>query len=135
MPSTIFARRSACFGLNSATAVSASLTKAKLLGRRLLAKVATIASPETLLNWHRKLIANKYDGSRRRSPGRPATGKEIEALVVRMAKENRDWGYLRIRGALANPGHELARSTIAGILGRLVGQWRSVPPVDVADVS
>ena len=47
-------------------------TKAKLLGRRLLAKVATIATPETLLNWHRKLIANKYDGKRTshsRSPG------------------------------------------------------------------
>jgi putative transposase len=92
--------------------------KAKLLGRRLLAKVATIATPETLLNWHRKLIAHKYDGSARRSPGRPATGKDLEALVVRMAMENRDWGYLRIRGVLANLGHELARSTIASILKR-----------------
>src|SRR4051812_10311825 len=53
--------------------------RAKLLGRSLLAKVATIATPETLLSWHRKLIANKYDGSARRSAGRPATGKELEA--------------------------------------------------------
>src|SRR5882672_11791633 len=53
--------------------------KAKGLGRRLLAQVATIATPETLLSWHRKLIANKYDGSARRSAGRPATGKELEA--------------------------------------------------------
>ena len=68
--------------------------------------------------WHRKLIANKYDGSARRSPGRPATARELEALVVRMATENRDWGYVRIQGALSNLGHELARSTIANILKR-----------------
>jgi putative transposase len=92
--------------------------KARLLGRKLLADLATIVTPETLLRWHRKLIANKYDGSARRRPGRPATKKEIEALVVRMAKENRDWGYLRIRGALSNLGHDLARSTIANILKR-----------------
>src|SRR5437588_2457087 len=54
--------------------------KAKLLGRKLLADVATIVSPDTLLTWHRKLIAQKYDGSARRGPGRPATKKEIEAL-------------------------------------------------------
>jgi transposase InsO family protein len=70
------------------------------------------------MRWHRKLIANKYDGSARRGPGRPTTVKEIEALVVRMAAENRDWGYLRIQGALSNLGHELARSTIANILKR-----------------
>jgi putative transposase len=92
--------------------------KARRLGRRMLAELATIVTPETLLRWHRKLIANKYDGSARRKPGRPATAKEIEALVVRMATENRDWGYLRIRGALSNLGHELARSTIANILKR-----------------
>jgi putative transposase len=92
--------------------------KARLLGRKLLADLATIVTPETLLRWHRKLIANKYDGSARRRPGRPATEKEIEALVVRMAKENRDWGYLRIRGALSNLGHDLARSTIANMLKR-----------------
>ena len=71
-----------------------------------------------MLCWHRRLIANKYDGNVRRSPGRSATAKEIEALVVRMATENRDWGYLRIQGALSNLGHELARSTIANILKR-----------------
>ena len=68
--------------------------------------------------WHRKLIAQKYDGTAHRSPGRPRTAAEIEALVVRMAQENRDWGYRRIEGALSNLGHELARSTIAAILER-----------------
>ena len=92
--------------------------KAKALGRKLLAEVATIVTPETLLAWHRKLIAEKYDGSGKRGPGRPRTAGEMEALVVRMAKENRDWGYGRIQGALSNLGYELARSTIAEILAR-----------------
>jgi hypothetical protein len=93
-------------------------SKAKLLGRRLLAQVATIVTPETLLAWHRKLIARKYDGTAHRTPGRSRTAGEIEALVVRMAEQNRDWGYRRIEGALINLGHELARSTIARILAR-----------------
>jgi len=92
--------------------------KAKGLGRKLLAEVATIVTPETLLAWHRKLIAQKYDSSGKRGPGRPRTSEEIEGLVVRMAQENRDWGYRRIQGALSNLGHELARSTIAEILER-----------------
>src|SRR5216684_7459994 len=92
--------------------------KAKGLGRKLLAEFATIVTPETLLAWHRKLIAQKYDGSGKRGPGRPRTAREVEALVVRMAQENRDWGYRRIQGALSNLGHELARSTIADILER-----------------
>jgi len=92
--------------------------KAKGLGRKLLADLATIVTPETLLAWHRKLIAQKYDGSEKRRPGRPRTAGEIEALVVRMAEENRDWGYRRIQGALSNLGHEIARSTIAEILER-----------------
>ena len=73
---------------------------------------------ETLLAWHRKLIAQKYDGSGHRGPGRPRTAGEIEALVLRMAEENRDWGYRRIQGTLCNLGHKMARSTIADILKR-----------------
>src|SRR6476660_4994714 len=92
--------------------------KAKGLGRKILAEVATIVTPETLLAWHRKLIAQKYDGSEKRGPGRPRTADEIETLVIRMAEENRDWGYRRIQGALFNLGHEIARSTIAQILKR-----------------
>ena len=92
--------------------------QAKGLGRRVLAEVATIVTPETLLAWHRRLIAQKYDGSASRRPGRPPTRGEVEALIVRMAEENRDWGYRRIQGALSNLGHEIARSTIAEILQR-----------------
>src|ERR1700688_3172357 len=92
--------------------------KSKGWGRKLLAEVATIVTPETLLAWHRKLIAQKYDGTAHRAPGRPCTSGAIESLVVRMAEENRDWGYGRIQGALLNLGHEIARSTIAEILKR-----------------
>src|SRR5450432_3380061 len=89
--------------------------RAKALGQR-LRQETPIVTWETLLAWHRKLIAQKYDGSGRRSPGRPRTIAEIEALVVRMAQENRDWGYSRIEGALSNLRHKLGRSTIAAIL-------------------
>src|SRR5215475_4008904 len=90
--------------------------KAKKLGRSVLNELATIVTPETLLAWHRKLIAEKYDGSASRMPGRPPTAAEITALVTRMAEENRNWGYRRIQGALANLGYQLAHNTIAGIL-------------------
>ena len=92
--------------------------RAKKLGHKLLAVVASIVSPDALLRWHRKLIARKYDGSKQRGPGRPPVMKQIRSLVVRMATENRDWGYTRIRGALANLGHRVARGTIANILKR-----------------
>lgn len=92
--------------------------RAKGLGHKLLAEVATLVTPETLLAWHRKLIAEKYDGHQKRRPGRPRTGKELESLVVRMAEENGSWGYRRIQGALSNLGHQLALSTIADVLHR-----------------
>ena len=90
--------------------------KAKGLGRKILEQVATIVTPDRLLAWHRRLIAQKYNGSGRRQPGRPRTADEIERLVVWMAEENRAWGYRRIQGALFNLGHDIARSTIADIL-------------------
>jgi hypothetical protein len=66
--------------------------KAKQLGRAALGKLDTLVTPDTLLRWHRQLIVQKYDGSGRRGLGRPRIMKEIEALIVRMATENR-WGY------------------------------------------
>jgi hypothetical protein len=92
--------------------------KAKTLGRRALTAIGTIVTPDTLFAWHRRLIARKYDGSRRRRPGRPHVMAQIEALVVRMATENRTWGYTRMQGALANLHHRVARGTIANILRR-----------------
>src|SRR5438128_2467283 len=66
------------------------------LGRKALEDVAQVVRPETILGWHRKLIAKKFDGSKqRRSVGRPATGQTIEDLVLQFAQENRSWGYRR----------------------------------------
>lgn len=83
-----------------------------------MAEVATLVTPDTLLAWHCKLIAQKYDGHDKRRPGGPRTGKELESLVVRRAEENRAWGDRRLQGAISNLGHQLARSTMAEILRR-----------------
>ena len=90
--------------------------KAKNLPRRVLREIGSIVSPDTLLAWHRHLIVRKDDGHPRRGPGRPPVPAEIQQLVVRMATENRQWGYTRIQGALANLGHDVGRGTVANIL-------------------
>jgi len=90
--------------------------KANTVGWKALENIATLVRPETLLAWHRKLIAQKYDGSKKRGPGRPRVMREIRELTVRMANENRTWGYTRIQGALSNLGRVVARGTIANIL-------------------
>jgi hypothetical protein len=91
--------------------------RAKALGIRLSSELPAIVTPETLLRWHRKLIAGKYDASAQNQPvGRPLTTSELAALVVRMATESRDWSYRRIQGALSNLGHTVSLGTIADIL-------------------
>jgi transposase InsO family protein len=91
--------------------------KGKAIGRRALEEVATLVTPDTILAWHRKLIALKWTFKRGR-PGRPSVMREITELVIRMARENPHWGYSRIQGALANLGHRVARTTVANILKR-----------------
>jgi putative transposase len=89
------------------------------LGRKALADVATIARPDTILGWYRKLIARKFDGSKaRRGPGRPRIKREVGELIIRMASENRGWGYDRIAGALANLGYEISDQTVGNVLQR-----------------
>jgi putative transposase len=89
------------------------------LGRKVLGEVANVARPDTILAWYRKLVARKFDGSKaRRSPGRARIKREVEQLIVRMAEENRDWGYDRIVGALANLGHEVSDQTVGNVLQR-----------------
>jgi putative transposase len=59
------------------------------------ADVATIVKPDTILAWHRTLVAQQFDGSQqRKAPGRPRIDPELEALIVRMAQENRSWGAM-----------------------------------------
>jgi transposase len=94
------------------------------LGKQTLEEVATIAKPATILAWHRKFVAQKGDGSKRRKAlGRPRVDQELEALVVRMARENRSWGYDRIVGALSNLGHRVSDQTVGNILKR-----QGIPP-------
>ena len=75
--------------------------KAKRLPRRVLHEIVSVVRPDTLLAWHRHLIARKYDGHPRRGPGRPHVMAEIRQLVVRMATENRDWGSYEALGVKA----------------------------------
>jgi len=90
--------------------------KGKVFGRRRLASIAGIVTPDTILRWYRRLVAQKYDGSKGRRPGRPSIKPDIAALVVRMATENPTWGYTRIRDGLKGVGHDVARNTIKAIL-------------------
>ena len=97
----------------------------KRVGRKDLQLVASAALPDTILAWYRRLIAQKFDGSKRRSyPGRPPIRPEIEALIIRMARENSGWGYDRIVGALANLGHHVSDQTVGTVLRRY-----GIPPV------
>src|SRR5215469_16263578 len=86
---------------------------ANRLGRKALRDIARVAKPDTILGWYRRLIAQKFDGSPHRAyPGRPRVPTELQALVVRLARENRSWGYDRIAGALANLGHQISDQTV-----------------------
>src|SRR5689334_11377135 len=94
------------------------------LWRKALTDIAAAAKPDTLLCWYRELIAKTFDGSRfRKSWGRPRVDEEIEALVVRMARENPSWGYERIVGAMGNLGHKVSDQTVGNILRR-----HNIPP-------
>src|SRR6266496_875909 len=94
------------------------------LGKKALEEVAKIVKPDTILGWHRKLVAQKCDGSQqRKAPGRPTIDPELETLIVRMAQDNRSWGYDRIVGALANLGYIVSDQTVGNILKR-----HGIPP-------
>ena len=91
--------------------------KGKILGRKMLQQVGTLFTPDTILRWHRLLVARKWDYSqRRKSVGRPSVKQEIVELVLRIARENPTWGYDRIQGALANLAHDVSDQTIGNIL-------------------
>lgn len=90
-------------------------SKALALGRKALARLVTIVTPDTLLRWHRRLIAAKWTQSGRRL-GRPRKPRDIRAQVVRFARENAQWGYTRLLGAIQNLGLPISRTTIRSIL-------------------
>ncbi len=81
--------------------------------------MGTLFTPDTILRWHRQLVAKKWDYSdRQKRAGRPPVSSEIEALVLRIARENPSWGYDRIQGALSNLGHNISDQTVGNILKR-----------------
>jgi len=73
-------------------------------------------TPDTLLRWHRHLIALKWTYQPKKRVGRPGLMKTIKALIVRMALENSTWGYCRIQGEMKELGHKVARTTVANVL-------------------
>jgi putative transposase len=89
----------------------------KILGRRALSEISTLFTPDTILRWHRQLVAQKWDHSDKHARvGRPATPQEVVDLILRFAKENPTWGYDRIADALANVGHTISDQTVGNIL-------------------
>ena len=91
--------------------------KAKKLTFGKLGEIANLVTPQTLLRWHRRFVAAKYDSSSKRL-SRPRIKHDINELIIRFANENRRWGYGSIEGALLHLGHDISRSTIARVLKR-----------------
>jgi transposase InsO family protein len=79
--------------------------------------------PDTVLRWHRDLVRRKWTFARRSQRGRPRADPELEALVLRLARENPGWGYSRIHGELRKLGLRIGRSTVRDMLKR-----HQVPP-------
>ena len=92
--------------------------KAKFLGRKMLEEVGTLFTPDTILRWHRQLVANKWNYSDRKEkkPGRPRIRQVIVDLTVKFAKQNPAWGFDRIQGELAKVGYQICDTTVSNIL-------------------
>jgi putative transposase len=84
-------------------------------GRR-LDLLVPLFRPETVLKWHRELVRRKWTFARRRPGGRPPITAQLEALIVRLARENPGWGYSRIHGELGKLGFTVGRSTVRDVL-------------------
>jgi putative transposase len=103
--------------------ISAKLKAVSGCSLKQLREVIRLVQPETVLKWHRELVRRKWTHKRKQAGGRPRTDREIEQLVVQLARENSDWGYGKIKGELAKLGHDMSRETIANILAR-----HGIPP-------
>jgi hypothetical protein len=99
--------------------ISAKLKTVSGRSLKQLREVIRLVQPETVFKWHRELVRRKWTYRRKQAGGRPRTHPSIEGLIVRLARENDDWGYGKIRGELAKLGHKVSRETIANILERL----------------
>jgi hypothetical protein len=95
--------------------------KLKALSKRPTRKLGNIMrlfKPETVLGWHRELVRRKWSYARKNKGGRPRIDQEIEALIMRLAKENTRWGYERIQGELLKLGFEVHWTTVRNVLDR-----------------
>lgn len=91
--------------------------KGKALGRKRMLEVGTLVTPDTIMRWHRLLVAQKWDHSdKRKSVGRPTISPEVVELILKFAKENPGWGYDRIADALENVGHTVSDQTVGNVL-------------------
>jgi transposase InsO family protein len=90
--------------------------KARVLSRCALKELGSLVTPDTLCRWFRKYAGAKYDSSGQRRPGRPPKPQYIRDLVVRLAKENTNWGYTKIRDVMFTLGHKIGRTTVRRIL-------------------
>ena len=92
--------------------------KGQILGRKRLEEVSTLFTPDTMMRWHRTLVAKKWDSSDRREkkPGRPRIRQVIVDLTVKFAKQNPTWGFDRIQGELAKVGYQICDTTVSNIL-------------------
>lgn len=90
--------------------------KGRVLGWKKLQEIASIATPQTIYAWHRKLVSSKYTSKRRINTERQKEMALIRELCVKFAVENEDWAYGRIQGALENLGYEISDTTVGNIL-------------------
>jgi putative transposase len=92
---------------------------AKRLGRAVLVDACCAFSPDTILKWHRNLVARNYDGSKKKNkPGRKRISEELEKLIIQIARKNKTWGSRRIKGQLKYLGHNICHTTIDNVLKR-----------------
>ena len=97
----------------------------KMIGLKALREIAYTVKPETILDWFRRLVAKKFDGSMfRKYAGRPRINRELESLIIKFAEENPSWRYDRIVGALSNLGYKVSDQTVGNIL-----KGNGIPPV------
>jgi hypothetical protein len=103
--------------------------------RQHLHQLLLIFKPDTVLGWHRELVCRKWTCRRKGYPGRPGISSELEAMIVRLAKENPHWGYDKIQGELLKLGYKLSATSVRNIIKRhrvtpvsqrSTGSWRGL---------
>jgi hypothetical protein len=103
--------------------LAGNLTALTTRSRCTLRQIVLLFKPDTLLKWHRELVRRKWAFKKKAPLGRPRISPELEALILRLAKENPMWGYGKLEGELGKLGYDIGRSTIRDVLKR-----RRVPP-------